>query len=95
MYNNVMYQIASNVNNKISIPPVAVGVRTCAMDGDIQHIRTTCMHAQAWSHVGKACAVQLAKVEGIDDANDDKNNIAPSRTIEPQSVRRSAHSVRT
>jgi hypothetical protein len=68
MYNNVIYQIASNANNKISIPPAAVGVRTYTMDGDIQYIHTTCMHA--WSHVAKACAVQLAKVEGIGDAND-------------------------
>jgi len=51
------------------------------MDGDIQYIHTTCMHA--WFHVAKDCAVQLAEGEG-DDSNDNKNSIAPSRTIEHQ-----------
>lgn len=57
-----MYQIASNANNKISVPPAAMGVRTYPMDGDIQYIHTTCMHA--WFHVAKARAVQLVEGEG-------------------------------
>lgn len=57
-----MYQIASNANNKISIPPAVVGVRTFAMDGGIQYIHTTCM--RAWLHVAKGCAEQLAEVGG-------------------------------
>lgn len=47
MYNNVMYQIASNVNNKISIPPVAVGARTYAMDMEIYSTYTHNMYACA------------------------------------------------
>lgn len=75
-----MYQIASNANNKISIPPTTVGARTYAMDGDVQYIHTTCMHA--WFHVAKLA--QCSSLKGrVDDAND-KNTIAPPRTIEHQ-----------
>ena len=48
------------------------------MDGDIRYIHTTCM--RAWPHLARRSSLKGR----VDDANDDKNSIAPSKTMEHQ-----------